>query len=217
MKRWLFNMWRSISFSRIYLWFFSPSLIFIHLSLLLREWQWVEHFYSTQKRRDERCVFQTTAVSLWIKFHSNTERNKTNCFFESHLKSNLDTFFIREISVKTRNQNIFLIRASHSVHNKQRQQRRQQHLHGTIFQLRLIGPSKKSISSGALSLSPSPPPPHFHVPSVPPSCSNLSLVRESEWERLRVIPKLAARFTIHTILYSPGYFCLSLFLFTSVE
>ena len=156
MKRWLFNMWRSISFSRIYLWFFSPSLIFIHLSLLLREWQWVEHFYSTQKRRDERCVFQTTAVSLWIKFHSNTERNKTNCFFESHLKSNLDTFFIREISVKTRNQNIFLIRASHSVHNKQRQQ----HLHGTIFQLRLIGPSKKSISSGALSLSLSP---HRHT------------------------------------------------------
>ena len=140
--------------------FFSPSLIFIHLSLLLREWQWVEHFYSTQKRRDERCVFQTTAVSLWIKFHSNTERNKTNCFFESHLKSNLDTFFIREISVKTRNQNIFLIRASHSVHNKQRQQRRQQHLHGTIFQLRLIGPSKKSISSGALSLSLSP---HRHT------------------------------------------------------
>ena len=76
-------------------------------------------------------------------------RNEIKLIVSSSCTSNLDTFFIREISVKTRNQNIFLIRASHSVHNKQRQQ----HLHGTIFQLRLIGPSKKSISSGALPLS----------------------------------------------------------------
>ena len=53
-------------------------------------------------------------------------------------------------------------------------------------------------------------------------CSSLlqqPFLSKREWvrERLRVIPKLAARFTIHTILYSPGYFCLSLFLFTSVE
>ena len=62
----------------------------------------------------------------------------------------------------------------------------------------------------SLSHSHSPPPPHFHVPSVPPSCSNLSLVRESEWERDCVLSSSLQRVLLSTQYCTPPVISASL-------